>query len=726
MTDSKSPGIRLVGFFAVLFLVAGAAIALGGSDDTSPNRSASLGDVRLVSFASCDDLLEWYRSVATETDADMLGGYGGVLYDTGAMGGDDMAVARDGAATTVAAAPQQEAAPGAATGGDSFSGTNVQERDVDEPDTVKTNGEIIVSVRYSTIEIVDVRTDEPELISTVDLEEGGTEILLSGDRLLALTNVWREDPSASADQPVTSDDEAARIMIAPVSGRSMTLLTAIDISDPADPQVVETSEIPGMYRSARATDGTARIVIVNTPQLPMPGPAVYDSPDQTVIEQRLEEWKTEAIASMTLEDWSPTTGSDCSSVTRTSQPEGLSTTTIITLDLDGSLEQLDSDAVVADAGTVYASTDRLLIATSRWSQTSQPQGAVSTELHSFDISDGASTSYVGSGAVDGYLLNQFALSAKDGYVRVATTVDGPWSEETEVQATDNALAVLQEQGDQLVEVGRVDGLGPTERIQAVRYFGDVAYVVTFRQTDPLYAIDLSDPTNPRVAGELKIPGYSAYLHPIDDDRLLGVGQDATDEGQTLGTQLATFDITDLASTVRIDTIRIDGASSMVEYDHKAFLWWAATRNVVVPIEIYPQLDCPPDADCLFTEEQSRPFMGAVSFTIGEDGSIVEAGRVTHDGRGELADGWYPIIRSIVVGDSLYTISEAGILKSDLASLADGGFAQFPAPEQQDFVEPLPVEGDGGIGDGSTSPGSAGEPAPDVDPATPETTLPEEG
>lgn len=699
---------RLVGFFAVLFLVAGAAVALGGSGSDDRRPGVSIGDVRLVSIGSCSELLDWYRTVASDIPAGMLGGYG---VDTLAVGGDMAERSSTDAAT---AAPAQEMAQdGAGVGGDdSFSGTNVQERDVDEPDTVKTNGDILVHATFDKLEIVDVGDGEPRLLSTVPLEQGGTEIILSGDRVLALTGVWREDRQAEQTQV---GGDAARIMIAPM-GKPMTVLTSIDVSDPANPEIVETREIPGAYRSARATGTTARVVVVNTPQLPMPGPAVYEGQDQRAVEQRLEEWKTEAIAAMTLEDWSPATGGDCSSVTRTSQPEGMSTTSIVTLDLQGSLAELDNESIVADAGTIYASTDRLVIATSRWSQTMQPNGTVSTELHAFDIT-GPDATYVGSGAVEGYLLNQFALSATGGYVRVATTLEAPWDPATQTQGSESSLAVLQEQGGELVEVGRVDGLGPTERIQAVRYIGDVAYVVTFRQTDPLYAIDLSDPTAPRVAGELKINGYSAYLHPIDDGRLLGVGQDATDEGQTLGTQVSTFDIADLANTTRIDALRIDGGSSAVEWDHRAFLWWDDTRTAVIPVEIYPRMDCPPNAECLFTEEQSRPYMGAVAFTIGDDGSIVEAGRVSHIGRGAQPDGWYPVMRSLVVGEALYTVSEAGVLKSDLRTLADGGFAQFPAPAQG---EDRPIDIGDGIGDGSSgSSGSSGasgatEPAPAPD------------
>ena len=131
-------------------------------------------------------------------------------------------------------------------------------------------------------------------------------------------------------------------------------------------------------------------------------------------------------------------------------------------------------------------------------------------------------------------------------------------------------------------IGSVGGLGKTEQIRAVRFLGDTGYVVTFRQTDPLYVIDLTDPANPVLDGELKIPGYSAYLHPVGDGLLLGVGQDATDSGQTLGTQLSLFDVSDPTNPQQIDTLAI-GGSSEVEWDHKAFLYWPEDGTIVLPV-----------------------------------------------------------------------------------------------------------------------------------------------
>ena len=686
-----NPALRLVGFLAVLFLVVGAAVALDSDGPGSPMGGArptvDLGDVRLVAAESCEELAAFYREAATLS---MAGGAMravddmAVLEESGeaaadSVGGSASPAAPPSPVTTASA--QRDAADG--TGGadeDEFSGTNLQERGVDEPDTVKTNGDVAVVATYAGVHVIDVGGDEPELLATLELEQGQTELLLSGDRALALTTTWREERV-----PAGSVGDAARMM---APGKEVTVLTAIDISDPSSPEVVARVEHDGTYRTARATGTTARIVLVSYPQV-----VAYDAP---------------AIAATTAEDWTPE-GVACDDVVHPTEPQGTSTTTVLTVDMGGDLAALDTDAVVADPGTVYASADRLYIATSQWQAGWQtPDGRPRTELHAFDITDPSTTTYTGSGAIEGFLLNQFSLSEQDGDLRVATTMQPPWDGTGTEQASSSAVVVLAESDGALTEIGRVGDLGVTEIIRSVRFMGDVAYVVTFRQTDPLYVIDLSDPRNPRTAGELKIPGFSSYLHPIDDGRMLGVGQDADEQtGGTLGTQVQTFDVRDMTSPTAIDKVVVEHGSSQVEWDHRAFLWWAARRLAVIPVEVYPPfegdpgvvVDCPPDAICEapMPVQPQGGFVGAIAFGVDGDGDVREAGRVTHAGR-TATGAWHSITRSFVVGDSLYTVSEAGVLQSSLDDFGDQGFAALPMPQYDDVgggvVEPMPVPVEG--------------------------------
>ena len=290
-----------------------------------------------------------------------------------------------------------------------------------------------------------------------------------------------------------------------------------------------------------------------------------------------------------------------------------------------------------------------------------------TDIHKFDISDPASSTYVATGRVTGFMLSQWSMSEYEGNLRVATTTSPDWWWGAD-RESESFVTVLEEQDGELVEVGQVGGLGKGERIYSVRFIDEVGYVVTFRQTDPLYTIDLSDPTNPEVVGELKILGYSAYLHPVGDGLLLGVGQDATDEGRTLGTQVSLFDVSDLANPERLHNFTLDNGYSSVEYDHRAFLHWPETGLTVIPVQTWSW-----DEE---TETESG-FSGAIAIEATRDG-IQEIGRITHGKNTESEEYWWapPIERSLVIGDSLFTYSYDGLLQSDLDTVEPGTFVNF--------------------------------------------------
>ena len=286
---------------------------------------------------------------------------------------------------------------------------------------------------------------------------------------------------------------------------------------------------------------------------------------------------------------------------------------------------------------------------------------LTTQIHMFDISDPNEASYVASGEVDGTLLSQWSMDEYEGTLRVVVTDEAPWGGSSEVPET--SVVALQRRDERLVEVGSVDGLGKNERVFAVRFIADKGYVVTFRQIDPLYVVDLADPENLEVKGELKINGYSSYLHPIGENLLLGVGQDATAEGRILGSQVSVFDVSDPENPHRTAKLTFEDTQSQAEWDTKAFLWWAPTGVSVLPMQRWS-----------WDERTGKEdyFSGAVVLSATPD-RVKELGVIEHPSEGdpecvECGVWTAPIVRSLVIGDSLYTFSETGLLASDLDSL----------------------------------------------------------
>ena len=524
----------------------------------------------------------------------------------------------------------------------------MQEQGIDEPDIVKTDGKTLFAVADGALHAVDARAAQTAVLDSLKIDGYGQELLLHGDRALVMSTI----PVASPDAPVGAATSPAYGYYG-----SATVLTEVDVSDPAKLAVVRTETIDGAVVSSRLTGDTARVVVTTPPAAFAPG-----VPD--TAERRLAGW----VPSSTVRNHR--TGSTrtrrivrCGAVRHPRSFAGLDMLTVLTIDMSRGLPAIDADALMTGAEDVYASATGLYVATHRWTPPPASPDAVAprgrTAIHRFDTTNPRGTTYRASGEVPGYVLNQWAMSEHDGVLRVASTQEPEWWQGEQREDSQSYVTTLADRGGALVELGRVGGLGRGERIYAVRMIGDTGYVVTFRQTDPLYTIDLSAPTAPKVVGELKILGYSAYLHPIGDDLLLGVGQDATDRGRTLGTQVSVFDVGDLANPRLLHQRRLASqSSSEAEWDHHAFLYWAPRKLTVIPLDEWR-----PD---------ETYFSGAVGLTVDRATGIAEVGRVTHD--------WasYPISiqRSVVVGDRLFTISQRGVKASDLDSFADASRAEF--------------------------------------------------
>jgi uncharacterized secreted protein with C-terminal beta-propeller domain len=535
----------------------------------------------LAAASSCDELMTGLRAALRPYVA-MLGGG-----------------ARADAAGPPVPAPNA-AAPGAGVARDApeppaHSDTNVAEPDVDEPDLVKTDGRRIVTVSRGVLWVVDAATRQ--LTGTLALESAAepTNLLLSGDRVLVFL------PSGTA------------------GGIVGPRLVLVDLSA-GTPKVASGFVIDGELVDARLVGSTVRVVTRSAPRLYFhPGQDV--SVDQAGPDEWLPRYQVSAHGR------TEAGRVECASVRRPAQYSGSSLLTLLTFDLSQpALSDGDPVTIVADADTVYSTADSLyLLANNQWFTRSLAQ---QTDVYKFDTSGTSTPAYVASATVPGYVLNQYAVSEWHGDLRIATTVN---------QST-STVYVLRRDGDQLAEVGRVGGLGHGQRIYAVRYAGPVGYVVTFRQTDPLYTLDLADPAHPKVTGALEIDGYSAYLHPVGDGRLLGVGQTSDPAtGRNQGLAVSLFDVSDPTRPTRLSRFELLGAGhSIAEFDPHAFLYWPASRLAVVPIR-----------------------QGAVALRV-TDRTVDRAGQLTPKS-GQLT-------RSLVVGTTLWTVCTDGLAAADLTSL----------------------------------------------------------
>ena len=635
----------------------------------------------LATFASCGQLLDTLRSRAlAQVGAYGLGGPMAYATDgvvaagaVGTGGGTSAgAAAGSGAATTAAPA---EAAPG-------FSGTNDQVAGVDEPDTAKTDGHVLAIVRNNPLglELVDVSGGKPSRLSFLPLTPiRSAQLFLAGSLVVAIGPAV--DTSANG------------------SGVQATRAVVVDISDPRHPGVVRTFRVPGNQIDARYVAGRVVLVVqaspavVFPPLMPNVPEAVAKAVNQRVVRRApLAQWIAPVTTAPAHHVFQPSCTSTWHSVaTGPSQPrdDGLSTVSVVSFD-PAKENSVHQTTVVGSGNTVYAGTDAVYLAGSTPggfdggpvpvdggpvgvngagmagagvdAPAGGPAGIVAklrpqtTQIHKFDLTDPSHPHYVGSGTVAGTLLDQYSMDDYDGYLRVGTTVGtaipAPGEGSVPRVLSDNRVTVLHLDHGALVQVGQLRGLGRGERIYSVRFIGRIGYVVTFRQIDPLFVLDLADPRHPRAFGHLKVSGYSAYLHPLGDGLLFGLGREVDSRAAPIGEQLSVFDVSDPAHPTLRSRLFDRGASSPAETDHHAFLWWAEDRLVVVPISRY---------------DGSAPVASAV-YHVDSAGHLRHVGDITapQSGNGEL---YYGDGRTIVIGGLLYTVTDQGVIANDLHSLA---------------------------------------------------------
>lgn len=642
----------------------------------------------LQRFADCGELRTRVAEAWTESIVQSLYGYGyGYALDAGAEdGGDD-------------------------SGGDgpsSYSETNVQEEGVDEPDLVKTDGDYLYVAHGSELSVVrSWPADETGKIGSVELDGTPFALFLRGDRAAVLATVWeyhdagggsesgsdpdRGESTGSGDAPDWAGDSDLYMS-------TSTRISIIDLRDRSAPEVLREIDLEGWYTDARMIDGDIYVVSNLYAWFPdglwelvssLPLPEVDDWSDEAALDEAADTARALLLPSVLAftgsmseaellpevrdqvpgEDADPVLLTQCTDVYH---PEGISSPAVLTV-THVDLDEGDAGSVVTGTGLlsdgweVYASADNLYIAqTSWWDWWSWDEDMdLHTDVHKFELA-GADTRYLGSGRVDGWVLNQYSMSEQDGYLRIATTDFNWWWGDSDTTDPANNVFVLQERDGALEQVGELRGIAPGEQIYSARFMGDVGFLVTFEQMDPLFTLDLSDPTAPRIVGELEVTGYSSYLHPAGEDHLLAVGMEGTETGEILGFQVSLFDISNLAAPTLSDRFLVesdDWSWSESLWDPHAFTYFADTLSVPIYTDDYD-----PDTGA------DESFSGLLVLDVDLDaGGLTELGRVDHSDIAASStcpdDPWDDCTdtgdfawmrRSVVIEDWLYSISNYGI------------------------------------------------------------------
>ncbi len=659
-----------------LLLLNGATCLLRvpNTGDLSGNNQTETRKAGLLAFKSAEEARAYFADQAIAQLAAQQSYGGGIgcaapaAYMDMTTGGDILAPTANGA----------EDSQGGSR--DSFSTTNVQESGVDESDLLKNDGEYLYMLKDNSVRIVKaVPPDGLEQVASIDLPSTANSLYLRGDRLIALSHSWGYwgyidiMPVAAGAQVRAGGDT-----------KSQTTVTVIDITDRTKPTKEATLKFDGDIVSSRLIMNKLHLVMTAMPDLPAnPTP-------ENIRAQPLEAW----LPNFGITDASSgTQGGDAVGWATSYYPanaDGYGITMVITLDVDNPTGPFQSESIVANAGTIYASTSALYVTDTKYDYSGSYRE--DTVVHKFDLTgDGAE--YKASGLVPGRLLNQYSLGEKDGYLRMASSVEDfgrpvplimlPFTDSSALvettQATTgtettsgHAVYVLHE-GDttgKLDIVGRLEGIAPDERLYSARFVGDRGFLVTFKRIDPLFTIDLTDPTNPTLAGELKVPGFSEYIHLMDHNHLLTIGRDAVDMGGDWalfgGVQLSIFDITDFANPKRLHTrtIGVRGTTSEAAQNPKAFNYFASKNALAIPLDLYEG-----DGSSPF-EYGAHTFSGVVVYRVTVENGFSLLGRISTQVVNPYCDwcgyGWSQYIRGVFIGDNVYAATDRVVKAAALA------------------------------------------------------------
>lgn len=548
-----------------------------------------------------------------------------------------------------------------------YSTTNIQEQGVDESDVVKTDGAHLYVIDAQSFHIIDTSGDM-QVVATQAVNGNIDSLHLYGDKLVVLY----APIGGGGDVWMTAEPAVATLRVGMPYWIPIEIKQGVaiyDISDPVSPVALKTVEFDGQLVSSRLVDGRLHIVQQFLPNLP-PLEIWYDGTPEGLEKATNTNEKT--MASVSLEQMIPSymqvddpdqtprrTVATKDFYRPVSSDGGGTITTVVTFDLDDETLPFTSIGMVADAHIVYASTQALYTATHKYvtrdaTDTGPTEQAM---IYKYDLT-GETVQYVAGGPVSGWILNQFSLGEYDGVLRVATTTGnvGGWGATAE-----NHVFCLQAQQGELGTIGALNGLAPGEKIYAARFMGERGFLVTFVNIDPLFTLDLSNPRAPRVVGELKVPGYSDYIHPLGDDYLITIGKDTLPSDQDdfawyQGVQLSIFDVRDFANPALLhkEVIGARGTRSEALHNHKAFTFWQSHNLLTIPINLYEHLVPPEQPNTYGTST----FNGLYVYRVSTDQGFDLLGRIRTDNEAGGYYSWWT--RGVFVDQMIYAVTSNAV------------------------------------------------------------------
>ena len=606
-------------FFGLLCLVLIAGSI--GCDSSGPQATKQVTEYEaaLRQAATCDEVLEAIQDDAiAKVDLELKSfieqeyypQWGGpVAFDNAAEGGD-----RGPVPTTDA--------DGGAEAPSGFSDTNRQVADVDEADIVKVadEGRKLYVIRGTGFHEFDSwPAAQTSKVADLEIEGGAIEMFVEGERAVVFSNTYNVEALDDGDlcQGYGEAPELADYEGAYYCGRSFVKITVIDLAGDA-PKAVREIYVDGWYSSSRRHENIVRAVVQSNMQRPGSVPQLYEifyngdvyaesRAEQIPLARAWSEIAKEAIRATTLDDWVPVWGERIDGEIQQqpvqcadfySPAPGLTNyglTQVVGIDMaDDSPTQITS--ILGQANQVYANAGALILTQADWTWFERGTNSDRTAVHRFAVSfEGQRTPYQASGFVQGVVNDQFSIDERDGIIRIATTRTS-WPDRSDdvrdvdvwvPPTTDNLVSTLRLDGNVLELAGSTPPLAEGERIFSARFLGDIGYVVTFRQVDPLFAIDLRDPENPKVLGELKIPGFSDYMHPLGANHLLTIGRDVDEETQRdNGTALQIFDVSDPVNPMLAYKALVGEGYSEANHNHKAFNFYAEKGLLAFPFVSY--------------------------------------------------------------------------------------------------------------------------------------------